>query len=350
MALLSFVEKALRDEAPNLSLMADPAFDHANKSIFSRDWAKEVHVKTLETAVVPPPRLEFLAKLEWSVSVGPPGTFILGDLVVIRYSPKSGQFESSLEMKGKKRAILVPLSDRHLLVGQRRGMGVQLDYEALNRATAELCVDFFVSNRNTRREGEYAFSLGARCHQLWKETLAETERESLTHPRVTSRTPPTFPPCIADPEDPLPSLQRCVSIVAERVAAAQPVYFNPQMKGWIKRKMWTVNISCELQRPTAIPDTIGVVTFDCELEQSTTFSTREEAEAAVDFQRVQSSSGYTGLPSQGRVTYAIRDGKWVVERREHRSRYAVPMPQLEEWSLASPAEPDTWPTVLLLLF
>lgn len=80
----------------------------------------------------------------------------------------------------------------------------------------------------------------------------------------------------------------------------------------------------------------GTAEFICLLEQSEFYGTKAEAEAASSFEK---ASG-----EKCQVVFAYQDGRWVVKsRRYYQSHF-------HEWLDASPSEPDTWPTLFLLMF
>ena len=90
----------------------------------------------------------------------------------------------------------------------------------------------------------------------------------------------------------------------------------------------------------------GMVTFDCLLEQSDEFASKGQAVAATAFGHVRTATGYEGQPNRGRVIYVVRNKRWVADVSEYQSSYG----EENSWIPVPLNEPDSWPTVLLLLF
>jgi hypothetical protein len=106
--------------------------------------------------------------------------------------------------------------------------------------------------------------------------------------------------------------------------------------------MSIANIQYEVKQAASSSETTGIVTFDCQLEQSLFFQERREAEAATGFQ------GDLGPPDKCRVIFTLEGGTWKVESRA----YVSTVNEDKEWTEvpANTDEWDSWPAVLLLLF
>jgi hypothetical protein len=252
--------------------------------------------------------------------------------------------------------VLLPVSDCYLIVGGATEEFAIDDFEEINRAAAALSYEFFISSRDSPRERAYVEHLGLKARSVWKTaaqgldaeldlTRIEGDVQARTGGQRNRPAKMTAPELIAEPRDLLGSLRGAVEHARTRIAGSTPVYFNWHRKGWIKRKMTIDNIEYEIVASGASPAR-GMVTFDCLLEQSDEFASKGQAVAATAFGPVRSATGYEGQPSRGRVIYVVRNKRWVIDAREYRFAHGAE----ESWMPVPINEPDSWPTVLLLLF
>ena len=128
-------------------------------------------------------RIRDLEKITWSVEIYQSNSLVLGDigpLVKGDNSPEWGRI-----FYGTPQVIWFPLSDSCLLIGQVEDVSDSVPSEAVNLASIENSIEFFVASQRTSREGEYQKSLGSRANQLADVNLDETQaviREYLESP------------------------------------------------------------------------------------------------------------------------------------------------------------------------
>ena len=128
-------------------------------------------------------RIRDLDKITWSVQIYPPNSFVLGDigpLVKGDNSPEWGRI-----FHGMPRLIWFPLSHSCLLIGQVGDAADTVLSEAINLASIENSIEFFVASWRTSREEKYQKSLGLRANQLPEANLDDVQaviREYLESP------------------------------------------------------------------------------------------------------------------------------------------------------------------------
>lgn len=84
------------------------------------------------------------------------------------YIASTGRFESAIQMTEEYGPdILLPISDRRLLIGTKSQQPVAFGADAVNQASAELSCAFFVSSRNTERMQHLASLIGTRIDSGW---------------------------------------------------------------------------------------------------------------------------------------------------------------------------------------
>ncbi len=117
-------------------------------------------------------RLQLMKHLVWKTARSPQACFILGDLGPIARFERSNVFENTHVADGRPvEAILLPVSSSCLLIGEAKRDTVIIDEEAVNRASAELSNEFFVSSKLTERERTYHLLLGHRSALIEKKKM-----------------------------------------------------------------------------------------------------------------------------------------------------------------------------------
>lgn len=117
-------------------------------------------------------RTRVLRQLQWSVVEVGSGAFVLGDVGPIARKDGVDALVSVLDCNAEvPMAVLLPVSDRHLLLGQRAPGAVFVDVETINLASVELSRDFFVAARNTERERAYVRDLARRAAFMTREEM-----------------------------------------------------------------------------------------------------------------------------------------------------------------------------------
>jgi len=164
----------------DIASLFGPTLRAASRLMDFAEVASDGHIKALtklDDSV--PPRLDALRPLSWSLVVREAGSFILGDIAVMAQSRRGDALQSPLKEKETPHAIVLPISDRHLLVGSREDPLFDVDADAVNHGSAELSVDFFIASQRTEREERYASRLGARAALFDSDEMDEIVRSAV---------------------------------------------------------------------------------------------------------------------------------------------------------------------------
>lgn len=140
--------------------------------------------------------------------------------------------------------------------------------------------------------------------------------------------------------DPVQSFRLVVEGVQQKATSTMPVYYNHWKKGWAKRKIIISDVKYDVVKTDSLVSPfVGKLDLSVTLQQSSFFLSREQAEVATSFSFDPPGSLNT---SECRVQYALQEGKWVIKNRECRDFEGA-------WNGISKNEPDSWPTVFLLM-
>jgi hypothetical protein len=138
-----------------------PLFCHAisPSQVDVDEVAKTAHIDTLSKSIEPQNRVAQFQNSSWFLSVRKPGSYILGDaLVVCRKT--DGKYSSVLSIDEEFDYIFLPISSQHLLIGAVEIPVLDINPEDINYASARTSIDFFIASQNTKREGAYQKELG----------------------------------------------------------------------------------------------------------------------------------------------------------------------------------------------
>ncbi|MEO8604814.1 MAG: DUF4238 domain-containing protein [bacterium] len=127
------------------------------------EGAKQVHLRVLESGILPAARLNQLAAMHWRVEIFDTGSFILGDVGPLLFDPDGCGFRGMLAFNVQPGIVMLPISDRFLLVGREAGLeSTELpDTDAINTASSSFSAEFFVATQSGERELRYLTSLGS---------------------------------------------------------------------------------------------------------------------------------------------------------------------------------------------
>lgn len=124
---------------------------------------KKSHLQAIKQEnIQPKAHVEKFEKLNWTLVVNQPFSYILGDIGAISQHTDSLTFDSiSTELKNLK-IISLPISDQHLLVGKTDDTLPFPNPKQLNIATASFSYNFFISKRNEVREVKFSEYISTR--------------------------------------------------------------------------------------------------------------------------------------------------------------------------------------------
>ncbi len=125
---------------------------------------KDAHVKALLKSVAPESRLATLRGLNWSLVVSNNGGFILGDFGPLYEIEGKRRFMALPDKDDKVRAVYLPLSNKHLVVGSEDDVIPHIDFEQINCHVSECSYECFISS--SRSSQKYSVFLGKNAYVL----------------------------------------------------------------------------------------------------------------------------------------------------------------------------------------
>src|SRR5262249_338562 len=128
-------------QAPELVQFFGQSLNFAQSLIPSS--VERAQLRILSESLIPQKQLEAYLSLQWSVIVRDKGTFILGDIGPIISCDERLETVSPLARQKDLKLVLLPISDRHLLIGSQLENPPILDPDTLNIGIAELSREFF---------------------------------------------------------------------------------------------------------------------------------------------------------------------------------------------------------------
>jgi hypothetical protein len=131
----------------------------------------------LSEAIVPAERLRRYRALKWSLVVETPYSFVLGDIGPIALGGETLETRTPLVFGDDLHLVLLPISDRHMIVGATTENIDIPNTDSINTVITELSREFFVSKQRSQRELGYTDRLGTRASLLSTEWLSEIEND-----------------------------------------------------------------------------------------------------------------------------------------------------------------------------
>jgi hypothetical protein len=137
--------------------------------------ARNAHVKSLKTALVPAGRVEALRRLTWRIVEADVPTFVLPDLIALGCD-RDGQAGTILNFdEAELAAVLMPLSPTRMLIGEREPS--DRDWASFNSEAVPHCLEFFVSAFRDAALEALASSIASRVFEPIQQGLAEAARQ-----------------------------------------------------------------------------------------------------------------------------------------------------------------------------
>ncbi len=154
----------IRELAKEKGIMEElfPQFLYAISSLQLdvNEIARTAHIDSLAESIEPQDRVEKFQNLNWFLSVRKPGSYILGDALVI-CRKMDGEYSSILSIDEEFQHVFLPISSQHLLVGTIEVPILDINLEDINRASACMSNEFFIASQHTKREVAYQKDLGS---------------------------------------------------------------------------------------------------------------------------------------------------------------------------------------------
>jgi Protein of unknown function (DUF4238) len=105
------------------------------------------------------PRYKRYMQMRWTVQIAEGEPLILGDIAVLQYVRKTGEFSAGYDgLDGD--IILLPISPKLLIVGTLEDTGALPSAAEINYHSAALSIHYFVASQHTEREREYQNIIG----------------------------------------------------------------------------------------------------------------------------------------------------------------------------------------------
>jgi hypothetical protein len=169
-AMLKIAPAFVAQQYPNFMLLVSGMKRQFRQKL--PQMLKDGHIKVLARNPLPQARLEFARTLKWFLLVRENAHFILGDVGVVTKVGPNGKLKSLPDVDDDIIRVLLPISDRHLIVGVKDSAVLNQSLDAINLETTALSRDFFVSRTNTDRERNYALTLGSQSRLFTDDELA----------------------------------------------------------------------------------------------------------------------------------------------------------------------------------
>lgn len=135
------------------------------------------HIGALEKGSAPEKRVRGLSNIEWELLVFPKHSVILGDVGVwVEMSNEEGPIQFS-HFEGCPNIVCLPLSHSHVLIGKPFDSKGEIDLAYINKATASLSFDFFVSSRKNTVRKEWVKIIRSKSQQKIEELTASSISE-----------------------------------------------------------------------------------------------------------------------------------------------------------------------------
>lgn len=111
------------------------------------------------------PRYKRYLQMRWKVQIAEGEPLILGDVAVLQYERKTGEFSAAYDGIGGD-MILLPISPKLLIVGVLEDTSPLPSAAKINYHSAALSIHYFVASQHTEREREYQKIIGNIASQV----------------------------------------------------------------------------------------------------------------------------------------------------------------------------------------
>lgn len=138
---------------------------------------RDAHIKSLLKSVAPESRLSMLKGLNWFLVVSNDVPLILGDFGPLYEIEGKRRFMALPDKDDKIKAVYLPLSNKHLIVGSEDDVLTYIDFEQVNFRVSECSYECFVSSSKSSRK--YSVLLGQNAYILPDSTACEIVFELL---------------------------------------------------------------------------------------------------------------------------------------------------------------------------
>lgn len=138
---------------------------------------KGAQVRVLSESVVPEKHLEKFEHFRWKVIVVDHARFILGDIGPIGFYKPEGTFQPFLFSKGELANALLPISDKHIIVGSSQSPSLEHSCNEINEAIASLSKFYFISRTKNERNMQLSKLIGSRSLNISETDLSSAKTQ-----------------------------------------------------------------------------------------------------------------------------------------------------------------------------
>jgi len=138
---------------------------------------RDAHIKSLLKSIAPEFRLSMLNKLNWFLLVSNEVSVILGDFGPLYEIEGERRFTALPDKDDKIKAVYLPLSDKHLIIGSADDVLPHIDFEQVNCRVSECSNECFISSSKSSQK--YSVFLGQNAYILPKSIVHEIVLELL---------------------------------------------------------------------------------------------------------------------------------------------------------------------------
>jgi hypothetical protein len=148
------------------------AAQYMREAINVQKSTAQAHVKSLTENQIPAIRVQILQRLVWSVVCTNPGEMILGDVGAVAREIDDTQLKHPMVFEFNKIGMLCcPIGSSSVLVAHARGINHAFSSDEINRASAELSREFFVSSGPNQRFDDLLNIIGKRADMMSPEEI-----------------------------------------------------------------------------------------------------------------------------------------------------------------------------------
>jgi len=158
----------LEQAMPNLLSQMPAIAEHLRAIMPSKlkGAAKSGHIKALNKTLAPEVKVRLYVNLNYRLVHSAEASFPLGDSVVLFHIEGERAFKPFFEKDDILKAVLLPISPHHVLVGSADDY--QPDLSSLPREIARCSLEYFISSEASEANAQLSESIGANAHILSK--------------------------------------------------------------------------------------------------------------------------------------------------------------------------------------
>jgi Protein of unknown function (DUF4238) len=143
---------------------------------------KNSHVDALSHNIISVACENFLERFYWQIIEAPLNTLILGDVGPVVKIRNDTEWHVLYDKPKETEIICMPVSHNLLLVGNCESFDFPFSFDEVNKAMAELSMQFFIASRHTEKEQQLFARLGKRARVFSADDINNQIKDSLNKP------------------------------------------------------------------------------------------------------------------------------------------------------------------------